>query len=347
MSNGTELVKSSTGLKALCDSIAPKVASVLPKHLTPERMLKTVQIAASKNPKLLQCTKLSLATAIMGASELGLDCSGTLGSAYLVPYGKEATLLIGYRGLIDLARRSGKIRSIEARLVYEDDTFDLDFGRTPMLIHKPDFTAERSDDKIVLVYARARLADQEEPQVEVMSKAEIDAIRKRSRAGSSGPWVTDYGEMARKTVVRRLCKYLPMSVEVERAFQIEDSQEGDRLVAHVIRPAEQADAQSFLDETTSNMPENAPEEPVEPAEPEKGTTTQDEEESPAERAERRETAVHRVLADAAKGAGWDDARLRKEIKKKGADIIAWELMNMEREEFDMAVDEAAAKEENE
>lgn len=199
---------------------------VLPKHLTPDRLVKMALVAASKQPKLLQCTGVSICKAVMTASELGLDCSGTLGSGYLVPYKTECQFIPGYRGLIDLARRSGQISRIESHIVYKQDEFTVEFGLDQKLIHRPYFGADRQEgrDNVVCVYGIAELRDNTK-QLEVMTVSQIEAIRRRSPAGNSGPWCEHWEEMARKTVVRRLCKYLPMSAELERALTIENELE--------------------------------------------------------------------------------------------------------------------------
>jgi recombination protein RecT len=140
-------------------------------------------------------------------------------------------LIIGYRGLIDLARRSGQISRIEAHPAYEKDRFKIQFGLNPILEHEPDLSGDPGP--MILVYAVAELRDGTK-QVEVMTKKQVDGIRARSKAGKSGPWVTDYDEMAKKTVVRRLCKYLPLSVELVTAFERDDELETLEARADVI-----------------------------------------------------------------------------------------------------------------
>ncbi len=191
------------------------IAAALPKHLTPDRIMRVALTELRTNPNLLRCDPQSLVASIVKASQLGLEVGSALGSAYLVPYGPEATLIVGYRGLIQLARRSGEIVSLTARVVYEKDAFELEYGLEERLRHVPSTDPEQGP--ITHAYAVAKLVDGG-VQFDVMTKAEVDAIRKRSRAGSSGPWVTDYAEMARKTVVRRLAKYLPLSVELADAI---------------------------------------------------------------------------------------------------------------------------------
>lgn len=194
------------------------IAARLPSHLSAERIMKIAVTAAWKNPKILDCTKESVMLSIMTAAELGLEPGGPLGSAYLVPYGSTCQLIPGYRGMIDLARRSGQIKSIEAHAVYEHDEFIVEFGIEPKLIHRPTLKAERGE--VTAFYAVAQLVGGG-VQYDYMTKADVEAIRKRSRAASSGPWVTDYNEMGKKTVIRRLFKTLPVSVELCRALELQ------------------------------------------------------------------------------------------------------------------------------
>lgn len=196
--------------------------SVLPRHLTPDRMARLVLGCAVQTPKLRECTPESVTMCMMAASETGLEPGGSLGHCYIIPYGNKATFLIGYRGMIDLARRSGKLKSIDSRVVYKADKFICAFGLEPKLEHIPAWDSERNDADIIAAYAVAHLADGA-TQMDIMTRPEIDAIRKRSRASSSGPWVTDYAEMCRKTVVRRLFKYLPSSPEIAKALEYEDT----------------------------------------------------------------------------------------------------------------------------
>ena len=203
-----------------------QIAKVLPRHLTADRIAKVAVSALMKTPALLECSMDSVYLAIHQSSQLGLEPSGPLGHAYLVPYGKTCQLIIGYRGMIDLARRSGQIKSIEAHIVHDGDTFDLAFGLDPKLVHIPNLESEGA---FKFVYAVAKLTDGG-LQFEVMTKPQIDKIKNASKAGRSGPWVDHYEEMARKTVVRRLFKYLPMSVEMADALDREDERESGAKV---------------------------------------------------------------------------------------------------------------------
>lgn len=209
-------------LKTMFEKSKPNMAAVIPKHLSVDRLIKVALFAASKNPILLQCEKTSIWRCVLQSAQLGLEPDGPLGAAYMVPYRNnktnqyEAQFIIGYRGLITLARRSGEIESIEAHVVYEKDKFKCVLGLNPILEHEP--TWEGDPGKPVAVYAIAKLKGGG-AQWEMMTRGQVEEIRKRSRAGQSGPWVSDWSEMAKKTCVRRLSKYLPLSVELAKAIE--------------------------------------------------------------------------------------------------------------------------------
>jgi recombination protein RecT len=204
------------------------IESVIPRHLSAERLMKIARVAWGRSPKLQECTAQSLITCVMEAAELGLDVSGTLGTAYLVPFknqGKyEATLIIGYRGLIELARRSGMIQSVESRAVFHGEKFEMTHGMSPSLRHEPDIDANPAEKDFRGCYMVARLKDGG-THVEWMNKGEIDRIRNQSKAGKFGPWKDHYIEMAKKTVLRRGFKMLPMSPEMVSAFTHSDDVE--------------------------------------------------------------------------------------------------------------------------
>lgn len=208
-------------LKIILEKNKSSIKSVLPMHMTPERMVKIALVAASRDPKLLQCTPESILRSLIQASELGLEPFTGLQHAYIIPYrnnrtqAMEAEFQPSYRGLIDLARRSGDILSLEAHCVHEKDIFECELGSEPRIKHVPCFGKERG--KVVIVYAIARLKNGG-TQFQPMDVDEIEKIRRSSKAANSGPWTQWWDEMAKKTVVKRLMKYLPASVELSRAI---------------------------------------------------------------------------------------------------------------------------------
>jgi recombination protein RecT len=208
-------------LRHVFEKSKPNIAALLPKHLTAEKVLKLVLSAASRTPTLLECTPTSILLSTMQSAALGLEPNTPLQQAYLVPYwnnkikAKEAQFIPGYRGLIQLAIQSGEVRSIEARVVHERDEFQVRYGLDATIIHIPYMLGDPGP--LVAVYALAKFHNGD-PNFEVMTKYQVDQIRKFSKSGESGPWVDHYEEMARKTVVRRLAKMLPMSVDKSQAF---------------------------------------------------------------------------------------------------------------------------------
>jgi recombination protein RecT len=213
--------------------VKQQMALALPRHVTADRLARVALTEVRRNPALAKCDQMSFLGAIMTCAQLGLEPGGTLGHAYLVPFENrkagrtEVQFILGYRGMIDLARRSGQIQSIEARAVYEGDRFEVKFGLDSDLTHVPDFENPNrtQPDKLRFVYAVAKLKDGG-LQFDVMSRREIEAVRAQSKAATSGPWQTHYEAMALKTVIRRLFKYLPISIEIAQA--IEQDERADR-----------------------------------------------------------------------------------------------------------------------
>lgn len=242
-------------LKSVVESQREKLAMVLPKHLTPERLMRVVLVAVSKSRDLQECSINSILQCVMTGAQLGLDCSGVLGSAYMVPFFnkntgmKEAQFIPGYRGLIDLARRSGQIEDIVAHCVYKGDEFRLELGGDPKLIHVPDLSADRSDDNIIGAYMVARLKGNTFPHYEFVPRSDIEKVRKSSKASGRGPWVDWFAEMCRKTAIRRGIKYLPMSVELSSALELDDR--ANAIETHVVAAETGSRTQGVLNKITS------------------------------------------------------------------------------------------------
>lgn len=193
----------------LIRSMTPEIQKALPAHLNAERIARIAVTLIGTNPALAECTSESFLGALMTASQLGLE-PGPLGEAYLVPYGKQVTFIPGYRGLIKLAYQSGMVKRIGAHIVHENDSFDYSLGTHPTLKHKPDLLKPGPP---IAVYAVATLSSGETPFV-VLALDEVERIRRRSRAAKNGPWVTDWDAMARKTAVRQLARWLPLSPDL-------------------------------------------------------------------------------------------------------------------------------------
>lgn len=196
-----------------------EIKKALPSVITPERFTRIVMSALSSNPKLATTSPQSFLGAMMTAAQLGLEPNTPLGHAYLIPYNNHGTLecqfQIGYKGMIDLAYRSGEISIIQAQVVYENDEFTFSFGLEPELRHVP---ARKDRGNPIYVYAVFRTKDGG-CGYEVMSMDDVLAhAKKYSKAYQSGPWQTNPEEMAKKTVLKRVLKLAPLKSDFQRAM---------------------------------------------------------------------------------------------------------------------------------
>ena len=199
----------------------PAIERALPTSVGVERFTRIVLTELRRNPKLYECEPDSLLAAMMLSAQLGLE-PGPLGHAYLVPFARQVTFIVGYTGLIELAFRSGRLKDVQAEIVYEHDHFTYRKGTSPKLEHTPTLNpADRG--QAVAVYAVARLTTGGAPFV-VLSPEEIAARRARSPAAKarSGPWVTDTDAMWRKSAVRALRPWLPQSPDFMRALDVDE-----------------------------------------------------------------------------------------------------------------------------
>lgn len=200
-----------------------RYARVLNKMISPELFVSTAVTTISKSPALAACTPETMLGALMVSAQLSLAPGGPLGHAYLVPFKRECTFIIGYKGKIALAMRSGEIASVKATPVYEGDTFHWSLGLREDLVHEPTATERENPDKLTHVYAIARFRDRDiDPVFVVLTRAEVDRFRARSKAKNNGPWVTDYVAMALKTAVHRLGTWLPMAIDLARSAAIDE-----------------------------------------------------------------------------------------------------------------------------
>lgn len=235
----SKMVASQAGIgsvKTFFESQKATLAAVLPKHVSPDRMLKIALGALRTTPKLMECTVESLMGAVVQCSQLGLEPNTPLGHAYLIPFEKkkkqgnqwvtekvETQIVIGYKGLIDLARRSGQVVSIAAHAVHERDHFEYSYGLDEKLEHKPAMT---NRGHVIAFYAVAKLVGGGHA-FEVMSAEQVNEIRdasqnfKFARDKEKTVWGQHYEEMGRKTVLRRLFKYLPVSIELTNASALD------------------------------------------------------------------------------------------------------------------------------
>lgn len=213
--------------RSVLEKMKPEIKRALPSHLDIERMIRIVLTVFRQTPDLLLCTKESILARIMQCAQLGLEPDGLLGQAWLVPFKNrkngtyECQLFIGYKGLLKLARNSGEVAGVSARVVFERDQFEFEYGLAERCVHVPFMLKKETDEpgEPIYVYAVIRMKDGTN-SFEVMSSKEVERIRLLSPSRDSDAWEDHWQEMAKKTVLRKALKLSPLSVEDKMARAI-------------------------------------------------------------------------------------------------------------------------------
>lgn len=202
------------------------ISKALPRVMTAERFSRMVLTAITNNPKLSQCSPESFVGSMLQAAQLGLEPNTPLGQAYLIPYGRQCQFQIGYKGLIDLAHRSGEFCCIDAHIVYSNDVFEFQYGLNADLKHIPAKTNRGEPEWVYAVYKLKSGGY----AFEVMSYEEcLKHGQRYSKTYNNGPWQTNPEEMAKKTLVKKVLKYAPLksdfitSDEKDYQFNTNDS----------------------------------------------------------------------------------------------------------------------------
>ena len=213
MSNAVQIIDQ---VRHQLTAMQPQFAAALPKHVSPERFVRVMMTAVQMTPALLNADRRTLFSSAMKASQMGLLPDGREGA--IVMFKDQAQFMPMVAGVMKMVRNSGEISTWSVQAVYENDSFDFCLGDEEHITHKP---ALFNRGKIIAVYSIVSMKDGEKSR-EVMSVEDVNAIRARSRSGSSGPWVSDFAEMAKKTVVRRHAKRLPMSTDLDDVLRSDD-----------------------------------------------------------------------------------------------------------------------------
>jgi len=245
-----------------------KWEKLLPAHVDPERCLRLVVGSLRKNPKLLDCNPATLYSAIITACQLGLEPDGTMGEAYLIPYGQDATLVIGYKGLLKLARQSGDVAAVQAAVVREGDGFDYAMGDDEFIKHKPASGADRSESPITHAYAIITLANGHKARA-VWDIAKLEAHRDQyvRASGPGSPWQTATEQMYVKTVLRSLLTggMVPISTELAEGLAADGSVETPTRQLFENYLANSEPPVAALPEPADEPADEPDAEPVEPA----------------------------------------------------------------------------------
>mgnify|MGYP003292362958 CR=1 FL=1 len=213
-------------MQRLINRMSPEVAKALPKHISVERFTRMALSAVSATPALAKCTPESFLGAYLQAAQLGVEPNTPLGQAYLIPYTNnrerrtECTFQLGYKGLLDLAYRSGQVVSVQSQAVYENDEFEYQLGLHPDLKHVP---ARHDRGEAIAYYAVVNLKDGGYI-FEVMSADDVRAHAKKfSQAYSNGPWQSNFDSMAKKTVLKKCLNLAPLSADTMRTIAADES----------------------------------------------------------------------------------------------------------------------------
>lgn len=209
--------KKPSSIQDYIEVMKPAIQAALPSVMTPERFSRITLSALSANPKLKECTPQSFLGAMMTAAQLGLEPNTPLGQAYLIPFRNhgrmECQFQLGYKGLIDLAYRSGEVSIIQAHAVYENDDFQYELGLDPTLRHVP---AKSNRGKPIAYYAMFKTKTGGYG-FQVMSMEDVKAhAQQYSKSYGNGPWQTNFDEMAKKTVLKKVLKYAPLKSDFVR-----------------------------------------------------------------------------------------------------------------------------------
>jgi recombination protein RecT len=213
-------VRGKADFLAMLEQSRDKIAAVLPEYLTPERMIRVAAAAYHRKAELQKCSPVSILAALMQAAEVGLEPDTPHQFAHLVPYGGECQFQVGYRGLIELGYRTGAYLpgSIDARTVCEADEFAIAYDPFPAFRHVPCLRGDAG--QVTHAYAFAKTVDGL-TVLEVMTAEQVEQVRAQSAMKNGMPWTKFWGEMAKKSAVKRLFKRQPKSPALARALELD------------------------------------------------------------------------------------------------------------------------------
>jgi len=225
-----DIVKNPQDIKdlILTEESKKQFAAALPKHLSADRFIRIAITAMTRTPKLMQCTKQSLLSCLLDLSQLGIEPDGR--RAHLIPFFSKklnatiCTLIVDYKGLVELVVNTGQVSNVHADVVCDNDEFIYNKGS----IEKHTINFRKSRGVMYAAYCIITFKDGT-AKTEVMSKEDVDSIRGRSKTSDSGPWVTDYNEMSKKTVFRRAAKWVKLSPEQRDVIEKDDHHQFDPI----------------------------------------------------------------------------------------------------------------------
>ena len=204
----------------------PELEKALPRHVSPDRILRIAMTAIRTSPKLQSCEPMSFIAALMQSAQLGLEPNTPLGECYLIPYnsktGMKVQFQIGYKGIITLAQNTGQYRSIYSHEVHKNDVFSFELGLHKDLKHIP---ADEPEGEPTYYYACYHLLNGGYDFI-IWSRNKVEKHRDQYSKAAKYPdssWQTDFNAMAKKSVVIALLKYAPKSIELARQLAMDST----------------------------------------------------------------------------------------------------------------------------
>jgi len=277
----TALVEFRERRKALVTSlekVQPTIARLLPTNSDAEaaRLIRIVHSAVARNPTILTCHPPTIVQAVLQGAECGLEIGGVRGEAYLVPFWnskanrRDCQFIAGYKGLVRLMLQTPTHRNLEARLVYDGDTYERVYGSSPGIVHRPGADVDRTKREIVAAYAVLHFTDDRAPQFEDMDRMQLDRVRNRvrdrNRGRDLGPWATDTDAMFRKCPIRAIANMVELSPRARKAIEYDHLGEMPALLGP--REAGAPTRADTLRAKLSGAPADAPSDPIDTLAPE-------------------------------------------------------------------------------
>jgi recombination protein RecT len=240
-----------TNRSRFIEQLGPQIARALPAHLSGDRVTRLALTAVRQTPKLAETDQMSFAGALLTAAALGLEPNTPTGEAYLVPYGSETQLIVGYQGMIKLFWQHPMAAGLTVEAVYEADEFDEVLGTGGYLRHKKNRTVKPADKGTpVLYYAHARLSTGAEQWV-VLTPDEVKKLRS-GREGPSGKIDDPQRWMEKKTCIRQLFKLIPKTANMQTALHVDEKHGAELYKAHAERATDPAPEPQHIERLAVN-----------------------------------------------------------------------------------------------
>jgi recombination protein RecT len=254
---------------AMLEKYRPELARSLPPGMSDHetKMWAVTEMAIRQNPKIQECTPASIVACVTKSWAYGLPFNTPEQECFIIGYKNVATFQLGYRGLLELAYRSGQVKGVQAHAVRQNDKFDIELGLANTLVHKPKLDGDRGD--VIAYYCVIELTD----GVKVwdwMSKSDVENHEKKFRKGQNmgDAWANNFDSMALKTVFIKAARWIPKSVEDKRGQTFHEAVTEERQAEYIDVESNATPAATSADTLAEKLEKRKPGRPAKQAEPE-------------------------------------------------------------------------------